>query len=158
MANILVGGIVAYRDKRRTCRSTWTATWCTERAEARSVAVDIFRQLRGGADAMIYKYFAAHDLPRRRQADGRLPNFRSQLTREGGERRVESGRPDWSMDERCGAEANEPIYLVCAPATEIHGADRSSTTLLALRRRSCRAQRQAWLRNTQDQNPVLLLL
>jgi hypothetical protein len=91
MANILVGGIVAYRDKRPYVQIDVDGHMVQlSVAEARSVAVDIFRQAsRAEADAMIYKYFAAHDLPE--TAAGKLMvdfrNFRSQLDSE----KVESG-------------------------------------------------------------------
>ena len=94
MANILVGGIVAYRDKRPYVQIDVDGHMVQlSVAEARSVAVDIFRQAsRAEADAMIYKFFAEHDLPE--AAAGKLMvefrTFRSQLDQEA----VESGESD----------------------------------------------------------------
>ena len=97
MANILVGGIVAYRDKRPYVQIDVDGHMVQlSVAEARSVAVDIFRQAsRAEADAMIYKFFAEQrsSRGRRRQAHGGLPNLPLAVgPGGGGKRRVGPGR------------------------------------------------------------------
>ena len=86
MPGILVSGIVSYRDKRPYVKVDVDGHEVQlTLAEARSIALDIMRQsYRAEADAMIYKFFAANDLPE--QAAGTLMvefrNFRSELDRE----------------------------------------------------------------------------
>jgi hypothetical protein len=82
---------VAYRDKRPYVQIDLDGHMVQlSVAEARSLAVDIFRQApRAEADAMIYKFLEEHDLP------GGVPNFPLAA----GPGAVESGESDPEGDK-----------------------------------------------------------